>query len=84
MNLLTDAELAERMTLELEKFHQLRKRHGWPCVRLGRFEYRFTEAQVEQIIAMHSEGPKKKAAPAAGGVVPGQTAKSAARTKRSA
>jgi len=38
MKLTTDAELAERMGISLDKLHQLRKRHRWPCVRLGRFE----------------------------------------------
>jgi hypothetical protein len=77
---MTDAQLAEQFGIELDKFHDLRKRHNWPCVRLGRFEYRFTEAQVEQIVAMHSSARPKKSQ-ASKPAVPGQTARSAARSK---
>jgi predicted site-specific integrase-resolvase len=80
MKLTTDAELAERMGISVEKLHQLRKRHRWPCVRLGRFEYRFTEAQIEQIVAMHTEEPRKTPSPSAG-LVPGQTPRSIARRR---
>ncbi len=55
MHLTTDAELAEQMSLSLERFHQLRKRRRWPCVRFGRFEFRFTDSQIEQIIALHTD-----------------------------
>ena len=79
-DLITDAELAERMRLDLDRFHALRKRHGWPCVKLGRFEFRFTEAQIEQIVAAHTVTPARrlKAKP-----VKGQTARSANRRRAS-
>lgn len=80
MKLTTDAELAERMGISVEKLHQLRKRHRWPCVRLGRFEYRFTEGQIEQIVAMHTEEPRKTP-PQPAGLVPGQTPRSIARRR---
>lgn len=54
MNLTTDSDLADQFGIPLEKFHVLRKRHGWPCVRLGRFDYRFTDLQIEQIVAAMS------------------------------
>lgn len=78
MNLTTPETLAETFGITAEKLHELRKRHHWPHVRLGRFEIRFTDAQVEQIVAMHSEAPKKQAAPLK---VAGQTARSASRSK---
>lgn len=59
MNLITDAELAETMSITVEKLHELRKRHGWPHVRLGRFEIRFTDVQVEQIVAAQTVAPAK-------------------------
>lgn len=56
--LLTDVVLAERLALmtddgdaDVAKLHRLRVRHGWPCVKLGRYDVRFTEQQAEQIIA---------------------------------
>lgn len=75
-DLLTDADLAARFRLDLTQFHALRKRHGWPCVKLGRFEYRFTEEQVEQIVAMHAIQPER--------AKPIAVAKPTSLTKRSA
>lgn len=52
IKLVTPEELAEAFGLEdVAEVHRLRKRHHWPHVKLGRYEFRFTEAQVEQIIA---------------------------------
>lgn len=59
MKLTTDAELAEHFGIEVDELHDLRKRQGWPHVRLSRFVVRFTDAQVAQIVAMRSvEGAK--------------------------
>lgn len=57
--LVTDVALAERMSVEVEKLHVLRRRHGWPCVRLSRYDIRFTEQQVEQIIASRTVAQRK-------------------------
>lgn len=79
MNLTTDQQLAEEFGVSVERLHELRRRHHWPHVRLGRFDVRFTDAQVEQIVAMHSE-----TATATGGSdlrLAGQTARSAARSR---
>lgn len=59
MNLTTDAELAERFGITVDKLHDLRKKYGWPHVRLGRFEIRFTDEQIEQIVASRSVQPSK-------------------------
>lgn len=79
MNLTTEPQLAEQFGLTVEKVAELRRRHRWPHVRLGRFDIRYTDAQVEQIVAMHSEAPKRTSAIKGGGI-PGQTARSAARS----
>ena len=78
MNLTTDAQLADQFGISTDKLHALRKQHRWPHVRLGRFDIRFTDAQVEQIVAMHSETPKKDAGVKV--AVTGQTARSARRS----
>lgn len=59
MNLTTDRELADKFGLTLERFHVLRKRHNWPHTRFGRFDIRFTDLQVEQIVAAMSVAPGK-------------------------
>lgn len=79
MNLTTDADLAERFGLDLTKFHTLRKRHSWPCVRFGRFDIRFTDLQVEQIVAAMSVAPTKAAKAAESGL----TSRSASRRRAS-
>jgi len=79
MNLTTPADLAEQFGLTEKKLHELRKLHRWPHVRLGRFDIRFTAAQVEQIIAMHTAAPKKTETQTV--TVAGQTAKSAGRRR---
>jgi hypothetical protein len=83
MELITDAQLAEQFGISVEKLHDLRHRHRWPCVKLGRFEVRFTEAQVEQIVAKHTETPAttSTATTASRPAVSGQTARSARRSR---
>jgi len=82
MRLTTDTELAEQMGISLEQLHQLRKRRRWPCVRLGRFEVRFTDAQIEQIIATHTESGARPRRADDRPPVAGQTQRSAARGRR--
>ena len=38
--LTTDVVLADQFGITVKKLHDLRKRNGWPCVRLGRFDIR--------------------------------------------
>ena len=76
----TAAEVAEEFGITEKDLHKLRNQHGWPCVKLGRFNVRFTDEQVEQIVAQMTVAPEKTKGPAK---VPGQTARSASR-KRSA
>jgi len=79
--LTTDTELAARFGITVERFHDLRRRHGWPAVRLGRFDFRFTDEQVAQIIAMQTEKPDAKTGPKTPVTLPGQTAASASRRR---
>ena len=76
MKLITDIELAERFGIAVKKLHDLRRARNWPCTRLGRFDIRFTELQVEQIIAIQSESMRR----GSGGRVTGQTAGSKKRS----
>lgn len=72
--LTTDTDLAAKFGITVETLHKLRRRYGWPCVRLGRWDIRFTDAQVDQIVRLHSEAPRSIAAV---GAIPGQTTRSA-------
>lgn len=60
MNLTTDVDLAASFGITVKKLHELRKRHHWPFVRLGRFEIRFTDEQVREIVAAQSVAPATK------------------------
>lgn len=64
--LTSDAELAEQWGIDLDKFHALRKRHGWPHVKLGRFEFRFTDEQIARIIASETVTPSQAPASESG------------------
>lgn len=81
MDLYTDQQLAEKFGITVEHLHKLRIRHRWPCVKLGRFDVRFTAAHVEQIVAQHTEAPTKAAAVTTTKKVAGQTARSASRSR---
>jgi hypothetical protein len=63
---MTEAELKRRV-----------RRYGWPVVKLSRTDWRFTDQQVEQIVAMHSRASKPAASKATTGT--GQSPRSARR-----
>lgn len=51
-DLITEPELTERLRLDdPAKVAKMRRAKKWPHVRVSRFDIRYTEAQVEQIIA---------------------------------
>lgn len=79
MNLTTEADLATQFGISEAKAAELRKKKGWPHVRLTRFDVRYTDAQVEQIVAQQTVTAKKAATVA----VAGQTSRSASRSKAS-
>lgn len=88
-SLITDEQLAEDFGISVDRLHELRRRNHWPCVRLSRFEVRFTADQVAQIVAQQTERKTETdaiSAPAAGlasvpSLTEGQTKRSAARSK---
>lgn len=75
--LLTAADLAEVFGVPERTVMEWRRQYGWPCVKVGR-KFRFTPAQIEQIIAAHSRQSSTAAV-----VAPGQTPRSAARRRAS-
>ncbi len=60
LDLLTDTELAERFDIDLDEFHRLRVYNRWPSVKLGRNVFRFTQAQVEIIVAAMTVEPGRR------------------------
>lgn len=58
---LTHADIAERLGMPLSTVIYLRKREGWPHVRVGK-AVRFTEQMLEEIITSHivTEEPDEK------------------------
>ena len=75
MRLTTEAVLAEDFGLTPEKVAELRRRHQWPHVRLGRFDVRYTDEHVAAIVDMETV----KTAPAKPTGLAGQTTRSARR-----
>lgn len=72
----TPADLAAMFdTTELQVL-EWRRQHSWPSIKVGK-TIRFTDEQVEAIIAIHSTKPTRAAA--ATPVIQGQTARSARR-----
>lgn len=82
MKLLSEAELAEDFGLDEEKVAKLRRKHRWPHVRLSRFEVRYTEEQVRQIVDSQTTRPAPAAPAGPTSPVAGQSAKSAARRRK--
>lgn len=78
ISLATEADLANILGggMTPERVATLRRRNGWPCVRLSRFEIRFTDAQIEEIVSQHSRLSAKPTLRTAG-----QTKRSAARRR---
>lgn len=76
MKLTTEADLAEDFGLTPEKAAELRRRHQWPHVRLGRFDVRYTSEHIAAIVAMETV----KSAPAKPTAIAGQTTRSARRS----
>lgn len=76
--LLTPGDVGARLGLDAQTILRMRREYGWPSVKLGR-RVRFTEEHVAAIIASHTSKPEPDEKPVA--LVPGQTARSAARRR---
>ena len=72
----TEADLADLLGATERRVADWRRIYGWPCTRIGR-TIRFTEAQVEQILASHEHKPTDGLAAI---VMAGQTKRSARRS----
>ena len=76
VRLATEADLADILGIPETRVSELRRRYGWPHVKIGR-TFRFTTAHIEQIIASHtSAAPDSPAV-----VISGQTTRSASRRR---
>jgi len=77
--LIRASDLASEWGMTEKELKRRVHRYGWPVVRLSRTDWRFTDQQVEQIVAMQSRAttPKKKAASSN---KTGQSKRSAARS----
>ena len=64
------------LEIPIARAQKLRRAHLWPHVRLGRYDIRYTDAQIEQVVAIESVTHKKRGAKKA---ATGQTPLSAAR-----
>lgn len=76
--LLTPADVAERLGVPVSTVMEWRKAYSWPVTRIGR-RFRWTERQFEQILTAHEVRPAEHSGkPVA---VPGQTKRSASRSR---
>ena len=53
VQLYTDDDLAEMFQLSKDTVVRFRQKLGWPHVKMGR-QIRYTEAQIAEIVALHS------------------------------
>ncbi len=81
-NLLTPAQVGERLNLTAEQVLRLRRLNGWPCIQFNRKAVRFTEDHVAQIIERHVAARDIETTEADLPVIAGQTKGS--RRRRSA
>jgi excisionase family DNA binding protein len=82
VKLYTPADLAEFFGISERQLLDWRRANGWPSVRVGR-TIRFTQSQVDAIIARHSETTPQQDPATVTPVIPGQSKASAARKKAS-
>lgn len=61
MKLTKAADLAADWDMTEPELKRRARRYGWPVVKLSRTDWRFTDQQVEQIVAMQSRAAKPPA-----------------------
>lgn len=72
--LITEADLAANVLgIPEDRAARLRRDKRWPHVRLGRYDIRYTEEQVAQIVAMQSRTSERRGS---GPAIAGQTSRS--------
>lgn len=60
LHLTTEADFADMLGKPEAWVAERRRRKGWPHVRLGRFDIRYTDRHIEQIIAECEVKPAAK------------------------
>lgn len=60
MKLTSTATLAAEWDMDEAELKRRVRRYGWPVVKLSRTDWRFTEQQIEQIVAMQSRAAKPR------------------------
>lgn len=78
IHLTRESDLAEQLDKPVDWIAKRRRRDRWPHVRLGRFDVRYTDTQIEEIVAQYVVAPKVPEASAAG-LADGLTKRGAAR-----
>lgn len=78
MRLTKSADLAREWDMTDAELKRRARRYGWPAVRLSRTDWRFTDQQIEQIVAMQSRASKPRESRAKAST--GQSKRSAARS----
>lgn len=58
MRLVRAAALAAQWDMTEAELKRRARRYGWPVVRLSRTDWRFTDQQIEQIVAIQSRASK--------------------------
>lgn len=75
--LLTAADVADRLGISEEQVQRRTRNEVWPCVRFSRKTIRYRPEHVEAIIAMHEQQPGPLATSRG---IPGQTVRSRRRS----
>lgn len=79
-NLTTEAELAEMLGKTPQQIGALRRKHCWPHVYMGRYDRRYTDAQLDSIIDQMTRRSTRAAKPKKSGAEDmGRTSRSASR-----
>jgi len=65
VRLTTEAALAELLELPLDRVVAMRKRNQWPHLKFGRWDVRYTDAHIAEIVATH-EVKRTRPAPRSG------------------
>lgn len=61
VHLTRESDLAEQLDKPVDWVAFHRCRDHWPHINLGRFDKRYTDQQIAQILAMYEVAPKAKA-----------------------
>lgn len=51
MKIYTPEDVAEILAIDVDEVERLRRRHKWPHMKAGRFNIRYTEQDMEVIVA---------------------------------